>query len=109
MIGTSGITRFRARAASRPFITGIERSSRIKSGATPEPPQLPPFRSPPLRKFQSLLRRQRVHKASAEQRYCHPRLERISPSLASGREVRVLDHPHHLSEVWDAKKTQRFW
>jgi len=32
MTGTSGITRFRARVASKPFITGIERSSRIKSG-----------------------------------------------------------------------------
>jgi hypothetical protein len=31
-MGTSGISRFRARAASRPFITGIERSSRIRSG-----------------------------------------------------------------------------
>src|SRR6266496_4472021 len=32
MTGTFGITRFRTRVASRPFITGIERSSRIKSG-----------------------------------------------------------------------------
>src|SRR6266404_3145278 len=31
MTGISGITRFRTRVASRPF-TGIERSSRIKSG-----------------------------------------------------------------------------
>src|ERR1700739_1308607 len=32
MIGTSGITRFSSRVASRPFITDIERSRRIRSG-----------------------------------------------------------------------------